>query len=377
LVNNFLKYKNMKIVNNIRKIALILATAFIGLSCDDNTDNIIEKKPTIEEQLKANPNFSVLALGLRATGLYNTFVNPGSYTVFAPENSSFAAYTSTNFPSGVSEAVLTPLLPPNVLTSAQQMQVNELKRLLMNHVVGTATLAVDLPEDGYIRTLSPLGTSTSVSLSAYVNKSNGVKINGEASNGGVTVTEADILASNGVIHKVDNLLKLPTLVNHLVANPSLSTLVSVATDPAQAAVLAQISTPANNTQIFAPNNAAFTAATLPTTAANISKVLRYHLVTGVAYTRQENIGTSNQTANSASSGTTYLPTTATTDGTATTRQPVTGTATPFQTFRIERNSIKLFENPAVTTPASMVKTVNIQASNGVIHIIDRVLIPVL
>ena len=44
-----------------------------------------------------------------------------------------------------------------------------------------------------------------------------VTINGGASNGGATVTTADLDASNGVIHVVSNVIGIPTLVNHVVA----------------------------------------------------------------------------------------------------------------------------------------------------------------
>jgi uncharacterized surface protein with fasciclin (FAS1) repeats len=54
-----------------------------------------------------------------------------------------------------------------------------------------------------------------------------VLVNGGVSNGGAKVTAADIEASNGIVHVIDAVLKLPTIVNQIKANPSLSSLLSV------------------------------------------------------------------------------------------------------------------------------------------------------
>ena len=176
-------------------------------------------------------------------------------------------------------------------------------------------------------------------------------------------------------------MKLPTLVNQVIANPALSTLLTTVTAPAQVAVLGQLTNPVFNTQLFAPDNDAFTAAATylnGKSVTDVTKILRYHIATAGSFTRTENIGTSIRNINDgAASNTTFLPITATTDATVTTRANV-GTTAAFQTFRIERNSLKIFEIPAVTTlAASKMKTVNIHTSNGIIHIIDRVLQPTL
>jgi hypothetical protein len=58
-----------------------------------------------------------------------------------------------------------------------------------------------------------------------------VVVNGGVSNGGAKVTAADIEASNGIVHVIDAVLKLPTIVNQIKANPSLSSLLSVVSAP--------------------------------------------------------------------------------------------------------------------------------------------------
>lgn len=65
----------------------------------------------------------------------------------------------------------------------------------------------------------------------FINLSSGVVINGGPSNSGANVVldMANIEASNGVIHVVDGVIGLPSVVNHAIANPSFSTLVSTLT----------------------------------------------------------------------------------------------------------------------------------------------------
>ena len=227
-------------------------------------------------------------------------------------------------------------------------------------------------------------TSTSIGLSAYITKTSDIQINGGTSNGGTKITTGDINASNGVIHYVESVMKLPTLVSSVISNPNLSTLLSVVTNPAQSSVLGQLTTPVNNTQLFAPSNTAFETALAAggyldgKSATDISKILRYHIATAGTFTQTAVVGTSTGNINNGASGaTSFLPSAATTDATVTTRQNVTGSTTVFQTLRIEKNSVKIFENPARTIAPSIFKTVNIHTSNGIIHIVDRVLQPVL
>ena len=369
----------MKLINKISKAFAVITVALLSFSCENDTENVIEKYPTISEILEKNAtnDYSVLIKALKATQLYSITANSGSYTLFAPNNAAFSAYSSTNIPLGT-------LVESTDFTTLTTTQLNELKRVLMNHFVVTGTLLADLPAEGYIKTYSPFGTSTSIGLSAFIKKNTDITINGGTTNGGTKITSGDSNAGNGVIHYVESVMKLPTLVSTITANPNLSTLLSVVTNPAQTAVLAQVATPASNTQIFAPNNAAFTTA-LATggyldgkTDTEKTKVLRYHLVTSGSFTQTAVVGTSTGNINNgASTATSFLPTSATTDATVTTRQNITGSTTVFQTFRIEKNSVKIFENPAITSPASNIRTVNIHTSNGIIHIIDRVLQPVL
>ena len=333
----------MKLINKISKAIAVVTVALLSFSCENDTENVIEKYPTIVEILEKDPaNFSILKAALVKTDLLNTFRNPGSYTVFAPKNSSFVT-------AGITEASIAAMTPTQVAT---------LKKQLQYHVLSVGTLSADFPTNGYMNSFSPFGTSTSVSISLHTNKASGVVLNGGTTNGGATVLEADINASNGVIHVVDAVLSIPKVHNLIIANPDLSSLVGVLTSAPQAAVLTDLTTTATGATnalsrtVFAPTNAAFTSAAFLTgqSDANITKVLKYHL----------------ENNNRRASSTTSFSSTALTINTQ-----LTG---PQQTIAIAAATIKIADITAVN---ATIKTINIQGTNGVAHIINKVLQPTL
>jgi uncharacterized surface protein with fasciclin (FAS1) repeats len=333
----------MKLINKISKALAVVTVALLSFSCESDSENVVEKYPTIVEILDADAaNFSILKAALVKTGLLNTFRNPGSYTILAPKNSAFIA-------AGINETTI---------EAMNSTQVGALNRTLRYHVLTSGMLAADLPSKGYVNTFSPFGTSTSTSISLYSNKTNGVVINGGNTNGGATVLQADINASNGVIHVISHVLSIPKVHNLIIANPDLSSLVGVLTSAPQAAVLTDITTTATGAttalsrKVFAPTNAAFGSAAFLTgqSDANITKVLRYHLVNN----------------NLRASSSTSFASTAQTINTQ-----LTG---PQQTISIATGTVKIAD---ITAANANITTINIQGSNGVAHIIDKVLQPTL
>ena len=369
----------MKIKNQVQRFLFILCVAFTVFSCDEDKE-VIERLPTIVEIAKADPtNFSILVDALKKTGLEATLNNAGSYTVFAPTN---AAFTEL----GLSSAVINGW---SANIPAQKDLIDNLRLILQNHVIGIGTRADDLNASGYFKTFAYYkdipAAVTGPTLSLFVNKAgNDFIINGGATNKGAKITKADINANNGVVHVIDKVLGLPTIVDHLVANPRLfSTLLAVVNSGVGGTYgdqsgVRSVLTGANNTSaasaltVFAPTNAAFTAATSTggyltganATPENITKILQYH------------VSRINRTASSATSWT--AATAPNVNVTITTLAPA-ATAGTFQTFTIERGTVKLYEIPALptTVPASNITVANIQGTNGVIHAIDRVLRPVL
>ncbi|WP_050931560.1 fasciclin domain-containing protein [Aestuariivita boseongensis] len=135
--------------------------------------------PNIVEIAASDPNFSTLVAAISAAGLADTLSGPGPFTVFAPTNAAFNA-----LPAGTVDNLL---LPENVDT---------LRSILTYHVVpGQVTSDQLIGQRLDVATVQG-GT---VRIDA-ANKLGTVKVND------ATVTQADIIASNGVIHVIDKVL---------------------------------------------------------------------------------------------------------------------------------------------------------------------------
>jgi uncharacterized surface protein with fasciclin (FAS1) repeats len=320
----------MKNSLKIKCIALLTFFAFVGTSCDNDDDN--NSAPvdnTITGKAIATTNLSILVQALVKADLATTLQGTGPYTVFAPTNEAFTAFLATTPYASVND------VPKDVLT-----------QILLNHVVSGTKKSTDLTT-GYIKTLAKGSASTTNTLSMFVNTSAGVKLNGVA-----TVATADIMASNGVIHIVDKVIGLPTIVTHATANPNFTSLVGALTGAGQPNFVSILSGTGPFT-VFAPTNDAFTALNAElapggiagVSAANLTKVLQYHVVSG------------NILAASLTEG-----------------QVVATLQTP-QTFTIQLTGgakIKDANNRISTIIAT-----DVQCSNGVIHVLDKVLLPIL
>jgi len=185
----------------------------------------------LAEVLTAQGFTTLVDLVVKA-GLADTVSNGGPFTVFAPTNEAFAALD----PALVNSLVANPA---------------ELRKVLLYHVVAgnvpSSALSDDLSVD------SAQGAALRINLPG-----NGVYVNG------VDVTEADIVASNGVIHEVDQVL-IPAsgnVVETLAADDRFSTLVTAV----QTANLVDTLATGGPFTVFAPTDEAF--AKLPSGTVN-------------------------------------------------------------------------------------------------------------
>ena len=319
----------MKNVLKFKNIVVIALVAILSFSCD-NDDETTTADNTITGLAVKSPNLSILVQALTRADLATTLQGTGSFTVFAPTNAAFTTF-----------------LQANNFTSVNQVPVDVLTQILLNHVVSGTVKSTDL-QTGYVKTLAKSATSGTNTMSMYVNLSSGVRLNGVAS-----VTTPDVIASNGVIHIVDAVINLPTVVTHATANPNFSSLVGALTGAGQPNFVSILSGTGPFT-VFAPNNAAFTSLNTElapggiasVSAANLTKVLQYHVVSPA-----------NVLANSLTEG-----------------QIVTPILTPAQTFKIS-----LAGGAKITDASNRVSNItatDVQCSNGVIHVLDKVLLPV-
>ncbi|MEL7486484.1 MAG: fasciclin domain-containing protein [Pseudomonadota bacterium] len=137
-----------------------------------------EKVDIVDTAVSAG-SFTTLVAAVQAAGLEETLRGDGPFTVFAPTDEAFAA-----LPAGTVENLLKP------------ENKDALVGILTYHVVAGKTKSKDLAG----KTLS-VATVNGAEIS--VDGTDGVKING------ATVTAADVYASNGVIHVVNQVLLPP------------------------------------------------------------------------------------------------------------------------------------------------------------------------
>jgi uncharacterized surface protein with fasciclin (FAS1) repeats len=235
----------MKIFKNLFKTTLILALSFTGfISCDDDDDYSPAPVPetnTIVDFVSSNADYSILleALQLADGDLPGVLLGEGPFTVFAPNNAAFTAFLSANNLTALSD------IPTDVLT-----------QVLLNHVVSGNAVSSSLTTGYEVSSLST-ATPTGNNMSLYINTADGVVINGIA-----TVTTADVSVDNGTIHAVDTVIDLPTVVTFAVADPNFSILKTALTrsdltfDFVGTLSTANGTTPAPFT-VFAPINDAF------------------------------------------------------------------------------------------------------------------------
>lgn len=325
----------MKTLKLIPKLALMATVLFASTSCS-NDDDAVTTPPqaqTIAEIAAGNSDLTSLVAALDRANLVTTLDGEGQFTVFAPNNASFAAFLNANGFANL-EAVPVPLL----------------REVLLNHVVSGRNLSTQL-STGYLKTLGKGSASDTNTLSMFLNTASGVTINGGIANGGATVTTADIIASNGVIHLVNSVINMPTVVNHAIANPNFTSLVAALTRADQPDFAGILSGTGPFT-VFAPTNDAFgsllTELNLSGLAdvpqATLENVLKYHVVAG------SNVLSTSLTNN--------MMVTTFQGGTFTVNTPNSGASITDTNNRM-----------------SNIIAVDVQASNGVVHAIDKVLLP--
>ena len=167
-----------------------------------------------------------------------TTLSGGNFTVLAPTNDAFAAFLSANGFASLDE------VPTDVLSN-----------ILLNHVITGSVMSTDLASAGSGYTTTNATNMDGDNLSLYFTTSSGVEFNGQSS-----VVLADVPASNGIVHVVDAVIGLPTVVTFATSNPAFETLVAALTrdDLGEdfVSILSTTDEPSPFT-VFAPTNDAF------------------------------------------------------------------------------------------------------------------------
>merc|ERR1711865_935604 len=296
---------------------------FVDLQASDGVVHVIDQVlipsgPTnnIADYVTLNDDLSTLALALKAGELIDTLSGYGPFTVFAPTNEAFAKLPA---------ATLAHLLDP--------ANLKELDAVLTYHVAAGSVYAKDITDGEKIKTVEGQDVTASIYMGNRVFINNAL------------VTTADVSASNGVIHIIDKVLSLPvpkTIVDLAVATPDLSALVTAL----KAGGLVKTLEGKGPFTVFAPTNEAFAKLPAlylkllldPKNVKTLQKLLTYHVVAGSVFSKDIS---NNQVVKTVEGETV--------------------------TAHVSAAGIKINN--------SIVITADVAAQNGVVHVIDAVLMP--
>jgi len=311
-------------LKNFKTIFALLIAGTLILSCSEENDFKYPDGPekTIAQVVTGSPNLSILASAVtKYPDLVSTLSGDGSFTVFAPSNAAFQA-----------------LLPAIGQTSLNDIPEDVLKSIIQYHVIASAALKSTDLTTGNVNAVNGEAIS--------INVASGVKINTSTN-----VTVADVEATNGIVHIVDAVLVNPSIrpiVGTIVApayfNKNFSTLIA-AVKAASPSILTTLlgNGPSNKKlTLFAPTNDAFAAAgitTLPNQA-TLDAVLTYHVIDDEVLASE-------------------LP-----SGSA-------AITTLGGKFYLSNNGA----NGVFINAKTQVTATDIKGSNGVVHVINRTLLP--
>ena len=231
----------MKNLLQLSKLTFLLFVGFSIQSCSDDDDDVTT--PTgpsnIVEIAMDTPDLSNLVAALSvADGNLVDVLSGGEFTVLAPTNEAFETFLAANGFMSLSE------VPTDVLSN-----------ILLNHVISGTVNSTNLVDAGSGYSTTNASNMDGDNLSLYFDTSSGVTFNGISS-----VVAADIVASNGIVHVVDEVIGLPTVVTFAVSNPALSTLVAAMTTEGLSVDIVSILSSSDEPSpftVFAPTNDAF------------------------------------------------------------------------------------------------------------------------
>lgn len=273
------------------------------------------KSQTVFDIIANSPNHTTLATAVVAAGLDGALSGPGTFTVFAPTDAAFEA------------------LPPALVAELLADPQGELTTILLYHVLDLQALSTDLSDGMMVTTLQ--GEEITVTING-----SDVFIND------AQVTFPDIQGTNGVVHVIDAVLLPPVMptntIMDIVTNSADHNTLEIALNASS--LNETLGNPGDFT-LFAPTDAAFAllpAGTVETLLADptgaLLNVLLYHALSGTVVSSMLSDG-------------------------------MMATTIQGSDITVTINADGVFINNARVT------TADIMASNGVVHVIDAVLIP--
>lgn len=323
--------KALRSLQHVVYLTTIAATLTTGCSKDkDNNEGNSSK--TISENVAADGDLNLLEAAIVKAGISTTLAANGNLTLFAPDDAAFKLIDLNG--DGIAdmdtEAKINALDGTNTAL---------LKTFLEYHILTTRVLAADVAAGPNAEVTTKGGKV------AFTTRNNsGVYING------VKVKRADVNASNGVIHVIERVLNPPlaTVAETIAVNPNFTYLIA-ASQKAGLDVIVALNGPGPLTA-FAPTNQAFINAGYPTiasvqaaSAANLKILLFNHVVNGRNFS------------------------TDLVDG------------SQLSTLGANKLTVSLAGGAKIkgvgNTTNANITIANVVATNGVIHVVDQVLLP--
>lgn len=305
---------------------LMISTPLFLVACGSDNDPPASSANSITQQAAA-ANYTAFGAAAAKADLTTTLNDPSAnVTVFIPTNAAF-----DNFASRLGFASATALV--------EALPAATLRSVLLYHVVPGTLRASDLQSGGASQPTQYTLNGQPARLA--LDFGDGVRIN-DAVLTQARVTAADTVTRNGMVHEIDKVLVPPgvlTIVQMAQLNPEFSSLVAAVTQADLAGTLSG----AGPLTVFAPTNAAFAAAPSGLTIPQLQQVLLYHVVAGRVLAAD---------------------------------LPAVGSTVPTAQGQLLTVGAGPTLIDSTGTPATIAAT-DIIASNGVIHVIGKVLVPVL
>ena len=304
----------------------ILGAILLFSACSDDPDPGVVEGPRLNSVIEGDAKFSMMKAAMDRANLGPTLEGRGPYTVLVPTNEAFEDFLSNAGLSSITD------IPPS-----------QLSRRLLPHIIQDELPGGSIIE-GYIRTLAVESNSLN-SITLYVNSLSGI-------NGLAGLEEIDIEASNGLIHRIDAVLPYPHLWTHLEANSAFA-LFFEALGLSGSSIQERLENEGPFT-VFAPNNEAMLdfltqsewddIDQIPT--ATLWNILSVHIIPQrnlLSSQFEDNMGLNTLSPNDA-----------------------------IITIYQSGEAFEISGDMANTVP---IELVNLQAANGIIHMIPEVVIP--
>lgn len=302
-------------------LVLFSSAVFFSSCKEDETPPIATN---VTETLADYSDLSTLLTAIERANM-TSFINGSAVTLFAPSNAAFDTFFADNGFTGIGD-----------------VPVDVLNNLLSNHVVD-GNVASSALTNGYVRTLAEGYDNYPVDV--LVNVDNGVTLNGTA-----LVDTPDIDGLSGTIHIINEVLTIPDVVDIASANGAFTQLTQALTDADLLTTLRD----AGPYTVFAPidalNGGTSWDAALSLNTEALREILLDHVATGanVRYADLDLTGTTVTTS---------------------------GAGVPNE-FTIVENSTTLDLEilDAQSNLIAKILSTDVQGSNGVVHVIDRIIV---